>query len=418
MKEQFKIARGTYDILPDVSYKWEQIVKQYREMMKLYNYREIVTPIFESSGVFERTSGKSSDIVKKEMYKFKDKKEREYALRPEGTAPVVRSYIENDLKGKGYNKLYYIGPMFRYDRPQKGRYRQFYQYGLENLGSNNPITDADTIAIGYRFLMKMGIKKFKIELNCIGNKDENIKYNIALKSFLENKKTELCNDCKERLEINPKRILDCKNDKCREITKESPSILNYLEKESNNHFELVKKYLDIMKIEYKVNDRIVRGLDYYNSTAFEFIYEGLGAQDTILAGGRYNGLVEELGGENVPGIGFAGGIERLLLCIENENIVINDDYRRSVYVAVIGEKEKALNLINCLRDNNITVDYDFEKNSFKALIKDAVRNKSKWVLIIGEDEIRDNYYTVKNMDENTQIQVNTSEIDKLIKMLD
>ncbi len=405
MANKYKAPRGTYDILPAESYKWQYVESIFCETAKIFNYQKIVTPIFEQTEVFERSVGDSSDIVQKEMYRFVDRKGRNFALRPEGTAPVVRSYVENNLNLSGGNtKLYYLGPMFRYDRPQKGRYRQFYQYGIENIGSDNPFIDAEVIAFGYAFLTKLGLKNFELEINSIGCSNCSRDYDDALVKYFLPNLDKLCTDCKERIDKNPKRLLDCKVPSCREIAKNAPSMLEYLDEECRTHFEEVKSYLKQMNIPFKVNPKIVRGLDYYNKTAFEFLDNNLGAQNALIGGGRYNGLVEQFGGKDTPGIGFAGGFERLMLSMENEGLSFGEFPRPDVFLVMIGESAKstAAALLNELRSNQIKAEYNSDKDSLKAQMKAADKENARYTLLLGEDEIAANSIVIKEMKSGEQ----------------
>jgi histidyl-tRNA synthetase len=408
MPGKYNIPRGTYDILPEDSYKWQFVRNTFREIAAKYNYKEIVTPIFESSGLFERSVGDSTDIVEKEMYKFQDKKGREFALRPEGTAPVVRSYVNNNLQNRdNSSKLYYMGPMFRYDRPQKGRYRQFYQYGIENFGSNDPYVDAEVIALGYNFLKKLGLKNFQLEINSIGCGSCSMDYDIALVEYFSNYKNDLCSDCNTRLNKNPKRILDCKVPGCKKIAENAPSMLSYLDETCRQDFELVKKYLNQMNIPFQVNPRIVRGLDYYTKTAFEYINNNLGAQNALAGGGRYDGLAEQLGGNSVPGIGFAGGFERLIISLENESVDFGGAPKPDLYFVTLGEKAelKAVTLLEKIRLGGISAEFDADKKTMKSQMKAADRSKTRFTLILGENELEQNKVLLKDMKSGDQSKI-------------
>ncbi len=418
MSSKYNLPRGTFDILPDVSYKWEYIIAVFKNTAKLFNYKEIVTPIFEEADLFERSSGETSDIVQKEMYKFTDKKGRVFALRPEGTAPVVRSFVENNLAASaGIQKLFYTGPMFRYDRPQKGRYRQFYQYGVEAIGSNHPYVDAEVIALFYTFIQKLGLTEFEVQINSVGNAKVAERYDQALIEYFTPHKDELCFDCQTRLTKKPRRLLDCKVKRCREIGQAAPVMLDYLDEECTSHFEQVKTYLDQFKVPYSVNPKIVRGLDYYTHTAFEFLNHKLGAQNAIGAGGRYNGLVEQIGGKSLPGIGFAGGFERLLLSMEEENLFSGEELIPQVYVVAIGEKAQAqvASIISLLRQENISVEYDPDKTSLKAQMKAADKIKSLYAIILGDDELERGVVTLKYLQERKQIDLAISDLSSYIK---
>ncbi|MBN1326937.1 MAG: histidine--tRNA ligase [Candidatus Cloacimonetes bacterium] len=402
---KYKIPRGTYDILPEDSQFWYKLMNKFRELCRLYNYHEIVTPIFEQADLFERSVGDSSDIVEKEMYKFQDKKGRVFALRPEGTASVVRSFIENNLgRQSSITRVYYSGPMFRYDRPQKGRFRQFYQYGVEHFGSEDPFVDAEVISLANMFLTKLGLKNFRLELNSLGCRDCSPLYDQALVNYYSSLKTDLCPDCQQRLTKNPKRLLDCKVDSCRNYAREAPSILDYLDENCRRDFELVQKYLTDQGIEFIVNPRIVRGLDYYVKTAFEFTTDALGSQNTLCGGGRYDGLVEDLGGDKTPGIGFAGGFERLIEIMKIENIGFNESSEKSIYLVLLGDQARAqaAGILHELRTNGIKVDFDITKTSIKAQMKSADKAMTNYSLIIGDEELARKTVILKDMSTGEQ----------------
>lgn len=401
----YQIPRGTYDILPAQSYKWQKISAAFRELAAAYGYAEISTPIFEQAALFERSSGESSDVVKKEMYRFTDQKGREFALRPEGTAPVVRSYVENHLEiGAAHTKLYYIGPMFRYDRPQAGRYRQFYQYGIEFIGSNHPYFDAEVIAILWNYLAGLGLRKLRLELNSVGCPACSQDYDRALRSHFQPHFEALCPDCRLRLEQKPRRILDCKVPSCKQLAKDAPSQLEYLDTACKEHFSAVQEHLGLMRIPFVINPRIVRGLDYYTNTAFEIVYAGLGAQNSLAGGGRYNGLIEQVGGKSIPAIGFAGGFERLLLALEEEKLDLGEAPVPDIYVITMGEAAQQLILpyLNELRGAGVYAEYDPDKSSFKAQLKAADNNKARFALIIGEDEVASGQVILKNLKSGEQ----------------
>ncbi len=402
---KYTLPRGTFDILPQDAYKWEYVSNIFKETAYTYNFKQIITPIFERADLFERSVGDTSDIVQKEMYKFSDKKGRIFALRPEGTASVVRAYIQNNL-GKNNNdiKLFYMGPMFRYDRPQKGRYRQFYQYGVEYLGNDHPYIDAEVISFAYNFLLKLGLQNFSLEINSIGNKKSSENYNKVLIEYFTPHYNELCPDCQTRLNKNPKRILDCKVPTCKKIAENAPSMLDYLDGESKEHFEKVQHYLTLLNIPFTVNPKIVRGLDYYTKTAFEIINNNLGAQNALLGGGRYDGLVEELGGKPVSAIGFAGGFERLILSMEQENLSFGKPLKPEFYFVAIGEKpkEKAISIINKLRQKGFKIEFLIDKTSFKSQLKTADKMNIEHALILGENELEAGNLIVKNMKTGEQ----------------
>ena len=417
---KYSIPRGTYDILPSQSYKWQYLIRRFQDHAAAYGYSEISTPIFESSGLFERSSGESSDVVQKEMYRFTDRKGREFALRPEGTAPVVRSFVENAWDASGVKtKLYYIGPMFRYDRPQAGRYRQFWQYGIEFFGSQHPFYDAEVIALLWTYLSGLGLKKIQLRINSVGCPNCVSGYETALREYFQPHLDKLCSDCQKRYELKPKRLLDCKVPSCQAIAKQAPSQLDHLDDDCRQHFDSVQKQLDLAGVPYIIDPRIVRGLDYYSHTAFEVIFEGLGAQNSLAGGGRYNYLVEQVGGKSVPAIGFAGGFERLLLALEEESIQIGAIPRPDAYALAMGEAAAIalLPVIYGLRNLGVKVDHDPEKGSFKAQMKAANHSGARFALIIGEDELAANSIILKDMESGNQHSLPLNDIKSLARQI-
>jgi len=409
----YKIPRGTFDILPADSYKWQYVQRVFREVAAAFGYREITTPIFEMAELFERSSGESSDVVQKEMYRFNDQRGRTFALRPEGTAPVVRSYVENHLEMQGSrSKLYYIGPMFRYDRPQAGRYRQFYQYGVEFIGSNHPYYDAEVIALEMTFLKTLGIKNARLEINSVGCGDCSKDYDAALRAFFEPHIAALCPDCQRRYELKPRRLLDCKVPSCKALRPGAPSQFDFLDTKCKEHFDAVCQYLDSMNIAYTINPAIVRGLDYYTNTAFELICDELGAQNSIAGGGRYNALIEQIGGKDTPAIGFAGGFERLLLALEKGNVVLPESQSPDLYMVLMGKdaQDFALPLISSLRSQGIAVDYNPDKASFKAQLKAADSSGARFAVIVGEDEARNRSVMLKDLQSGEQHSLRPEEL--------
>lgn len=403
---KYNIPRGTFDILPQTSYKWQFVMDSFRKIAASFGYREITTPIFESADLFERSSGESSDVVQKEMYRFTDRKGREFALRPEGTAPVVRSYVENHLDVlSSRTKLFYIGPMFRYDRPQAGRFRQFYQYGIEAIGSNNPYYDAEVIALEMLWLNSLGLQNIRLELNSVGCPTCSAAYDEALRDFYRPKLPQLCPDCQKRFEQKPRRLLDCKVASCKALRQGAPSQLDYLDQPCAEHFAQVQAHLNAMNIPFTLNPGIVRGLDYYTHTAFEFIYEGLGAQNSLAGGGRYNGLIEQIGGKSIPAIGFAGGFERLLLALENEQIDFAICPKPQVYLICLGETARTaiLPYLNSLRLLGIAIDFDPDKSSLKAQFKTADTVGARFALIVGDSEIEAKQLNLKDLQSGMQI---------------
>ena len=408
---KMKAPRGTVDLLPEDTRKWQYVENLLKELCQLYNYEEIRTPVFEHTEVFQRGVGDTTDIVQKEMYTFEDRGGRSITLRPEGTAGVVRAYIENKLYGSltQPTKLYYFAQMFRYERPQHGRMRQLNQFGVEVLGSADPSVDAEVIALAMTAYKKLGLKSIKLVINSLGDTESRQTHRKALIEHFKPYIDELCDDCKNRLENNPLRILDCKKDRDHEAMKTAPSVLDYLNDESSDYFEKVKAYLDAMDIPYTVDPTLVRGLDYYNHTAFEIMSEaeGFGAITTLLGGGRYNGLVEQLGGPSTPGIGFGMGLERLMLALEAENITLPVDKKLDLFFVTIGDnvQNKAVQLVQQLRLEGISVDKDYQGRKIKAQLKAADRLNAKYVAILGEDELEKNIINIRSMETGEQEEV-------------
>jgi histidyl-tRNA synthetase len=407
----FQIPRGTQDILPGEAEKWQYIEQMARDICRRYNYKEIRTPIFEHTELFLRGVGDTTDIVQKEMYTFEDRGGRSITLRPEGTAPVVRSFVENKMYGDPNQpiKLYYVGPMFRYERPQAGRFRQFVQFGVEALGSNDPAIDAEVIALAMEIYQALGLKKLKLVINSLGDKESRIAHREALINHFKGRIHEFCEDCQTRLEKNPLRILDCKKDRNHELMATAPSIIDYLNDESRRYFEKVQMYLTKLGVEFEVDPRLVRGLDYYNHTAFEIMSnaEGFGAITTLCGGGRYNGLVQEIGGPETPGIGFAFSIERLLAALEAEGISLPVAEGIDCYVVALGEKAKdeSVVIVDKLRKAGIAAEKDYQDRKVKAQFKAADRLQAKYVAIIGDEELEKNVINVKDMATGEQVEV-------------
>ena len=394
------LPKGTKDVLPCDSYKWQFVEKTAREVASLFGASEIRTPTFEHTEVFLRGVGETTDIVNKEMYTFLDKGGRSITLKPEGTAGVARAFVENGMNSQVLPaKLFYITQCFRYERPQAGRLREFHQFGIEFLGATDANIDAETIMLAKTFLDKVGIKNITLYLNSIGCKECRKKYQQALKEFLSDNIDKMCPLCKERLEKNPLRVLDCKNQDCKEITKDAPKILDYICDDCKSHFEKVQNLLTIAGVEFKVDPNIVRGLDYYNRTVFEFVSENIGAQGTVCGGGRYDGLIAQLGGSDVPGIGFAVGIERILMLLENTGVFIENPNKVEYYIAPMGEMEsqKAFEIVCKLRQKGIVADFDHMNRSIKAQFKYADKIGAKKVIVIGSDELTNNCVKVKDM---------------------
>ena len=412
----FQIPRGTQDILPEQSAKWQYIEQKAHDLCRRYNYQELRTPIFEQTELFARGVGDTTDIVQKEMYTFEDRGGRSLTLRPEGTASAVRSYVENKMHGWATQpvKLYYIGPMFRYERPQSGRMRQFVQFGVEAMGSDDPAIDSEVIGLAMDLYRELGLNNLKLIINSLGDKQSRNEHRNALIEHFKPRISEFCSDCQERLEKNPLRILDCKKDRDHELMKTAPSILDYLNEASNEYFEKVQSYLTNMGISFEVDATLVRGLDYYNNTAFEIMVEGegFGAITTLCGGGRYNGLVEEIGGPETPGIGFGLSIERLLLALETQGVELPVQKDLDAYLVVMGNeaKDKAPQLLHNLRSHGIVVDGDYLGKKMKGQIKAADRQNAAYALILGEEELVNDSIIVKTLETGNQELVSLDEV--------
>ena len=412
------IPKGTKDILPKDSYKWQYIEKMARQTASEFAVSEIRTPTFEHTEVFLRGVGETTDIVNKEMYTFLDKGDRSITLKPEGTAGVARAFVENGMHSLALPaKLFYITPCFRYERPQAGRLREFHQFGVEVLGSPSPVTDAETIILAKTFLDRIGAKNITLYLNSIGCADCRKKYGEALKEYLSDNFNELCDLCKERFAKNPMRVLDCKNPECKKLTENAPKILDYICPECSEHFEKVKELLTISGVEYKINAGIVRGLDYYTKTVFEFVSENIGAQGTVCGGGRYDKLISEFGGPNVPGIGFATGIERILLLLEKSGVEIPNPNGVKIYLAPMGSEEskKAFELTALLRKEGIIAETDHMNRGIKAQFKYADKIGAEFVAVIGSNELAQGEVKVKNMLDGREETVKFSDLCAYIK---
>ena len=411
-----QIPRGTQDILPGTVEKWQYVEEKAKEICKLYNYKEIRTPIFEHTELFQRGVGDTTDIVQKEMYSFTDRGDRNLTLRPEGTASVARSYVENKMHGipQQPTKLYYVGPMFRYERPQAGRFRQFVQFGVEALGSNDPSIDAEVIALAVDLYKSLGLKNLKVVINSLGDKESRTAHRQALINHFQPRIGEFCSDCQSRLEKNPLRILDCKKDRDHELMSTAPSILEFLNEESKNYFDKVVSYLTALNIDYEIDPNLVRGLDYYYHTAFEIMStsEGFGAITTLCGGGRYNGLVQDIGGPETPGIGFALSIERLLSAMEAENVEFPIENEIDCYVVALGEqaKDAAVKVLYDLRKAGILAEKDYQDKKLKAQFKAADRLKAQFTVVFGEDELSKGVAAVKDMATGEQQEIPLTEV--------
>ena len=409
--------KGTQDILPADSAKWQYVENVARETFKKYNYGEIRTPMFEHYEVISRSVGDTTDIVTKEMYDFHDKGDRHITLRPEGTAPVVRSYVENKLFAPEVQKpvkVYYIGSMFRYERPQAGRLREFHQLGVECFGSKNPATDVETIAMAYQLFNTLGIKDVTLHLNSLGNTDSRLAYRQALIDYLTPMRESLSKDSQRRLDENPLRVLDSKEKEDKVAVENAPSILDYLDEESQTHFDEVRAMLDSLNIPYVIDTNMVRGLDYYNHTIFEFITTIDKSELTICAGGRYDSLVEYFGGPETAGFGFGLGLERLLLVLDKQGIELPVEESLDVYIAVLGSgaNGKALELVQAIRYQGFKAERDYLGRKIKAQFKSADTFKAKTVITLGESEVESGVVKVKNNATREEVTVSFEELTK------
>ena len=400
----YQRPKGTNDILPGDAEKWQFVEETARLLFKDYQYNEIRTPMFEHYEVIARSVGDTTDIVSKEMYDFYDKGERHVTLRPEGTAPIVRSYVENKLFGPEHAKpykVYYSGPMFRYERPQKGRLRQFHQIGVEAFGSNNPATDVETMVMAMEFFKQLGIEDIRLVINSLGDKETRQAYRQALIDYLEPHQAELSEDSQRRLHENPLRVLDSKDKRDKPFVADAPSILDYLSETSKKHFDEVVAMLDVLEVPYEIDSNMVRGLDYYTDTIFEIMSDakGMGAQSTICAGGRYNRLVEELGGPETPGFGFAMGVERILLVLEEAGVQLPTMNQVDAYVVNLGDTTnvEALRIVQAIRNAGFSADRDVMGRKAKAQFKTADKLNATLVLTLGEDELAEGMVNIKAM---------------------
>ena len=407
--------KGTKDTLPSQVYRWHYVEKKFSEICEKYGYKEIRTPIFEHTELFQRGVGDTTDIVQKEMYTFTDHGNRSITLKPEGTSPVARAFIEHKQYAEVQPTKYcYITPCFRYEKPQSGRLRAFHQFGIEIFGTTNMIADAEVICLGYDFLHEMGIKDIQLRINSVGCPECRKKHREALRRFLEPVYDQLCNTCKDRYERNPMRILDCKSETCQSLVKDAPDMLDYLCDECRDAFEDV----DAMGIAYTVDPRIVRGLDYYTKTAFEFVTESNGTQGTVCGGGRYDHLIEEIGGPPIPGVGFGLGIERLLMLMDEHGVEIPQPEPLKAFIAVMGDDAKAfgLKLLRELRQKGVKAEMDTLARNIKGQFKYADRLGAKYTVVIGDNELAEGAVSIKEMATSQQRQVKLDDLlEELIK---
>lgn len=411
-KSTVQRPRGTQDVTPNEVYKWHTIEKICRETAEGFGFKEIRTPTFEDTGLFVRSVGDTTDVVQKEMYTVSAKGDSTFTLKPEGTAGVIRAMLENGILNEGVpQKIFYITPCFRHEKPQAGRLREFHQFGCEMIGPSSPSADADIIALAKSVIDRLGIKDVSLHLNSIGCPECRAKYHQALKEYFSDRKDELCHTCQERLEKNPMRILDCKSPVCSEIAKDAPVILDYLCEECDTHFKKLQQNLVSMGIEFVIDTKIVRGLDYYTKTVFEFITDSIGSQGTVLGGGRYDDLVEELGGQSVPALGFGSGIERLLLTMENSGCDFIEKNTCDLYIASMGEKaqQHAASLALALRNEGFFTEYDLMGRGLKAQMKYANKIDAKFTLVLGDNELETKQAKLKQMDTGEEISITLDE---------
>ena len=395
-----KKIKGTEDVLPKDSYRWQFVEDVMRRESKAYGFKEIRTPVFEHTELFQRGVGQTTDVVQKEMYTFDTKGGESVTLRPEGTAGAARAVLEHSLENDGLPiKASYFVSCYRYEKPQAGRLREFHQFGVEEYGTQSPLADAEIICVAQSIFDRLGIKQLRLEINSIGCPTCRAEYHKALREYFGARKEELCDTCNSRLEKNPMRILDCKSPICSKIAEGAPKITDYLCDECREHFEQVQKYLDVAGVEYTVNPTIVRGLDYYTKTVFEFVTDFIGTQGTVCGGGRYDGLIEELGGKHLPSLGFAMGMERLLMLMDKKGIEIPKPSSCDLYVATMGDKakEKAFSLIKSVRDCGLIAETDVVGRGLRPQMKYADKIGAKFSLVLGDNEIEQNSAEVKNM---------------------
>ncbi|HEX3016897.1 MAG TPA: histidine--tRNA ligase [Caproicibacter sp.] len=407
--ELIKAQRGTQDILPSQSDRWQAVEDVMRGEAEVNGFGEIRTPVFEDTHLFQRSVGETTDVVQKEMYTFEDKGGRSITLKPEGTAGTVRAYLEHGLYNEPMPvKMYYITPCYRYEKAQAGRLREFHQFGVEMFGSALPIADAGLIAFAHGLFERLCVKNLKLKINSIGCPDCRAKYADALKAYFTEHKDKLCETCVSRLERNPMRILDCKNPECAEVAQGAPHILDYLCPDCKDHFEQVKAGLDSVGIKYEIDPTIVRGLDYYTRTVFEFVSGDLGAQSTVCGGGRYDGLVEEMGGKPTPALGFALGIERLLMIMEAQKVEFPEPEACELYIASVGDaaQKEAFRIVHSMRECSIKAACDEVGRSLNAQMKYAGKINAQFTLVLGDDELESGRGVIKNMKTGEKTKVN------------
>jgi histidyl-tRNA synthetase len=416
--QRLKTIKGTHDILPGDIHRWQQIETVLRRVFEVYAYREIRTPVFENTALFARGVGEFSDIVSKEMYTFTDKGGESLTLRPELTASVARSFIQHHFQQDApLHKLWYMGPLFRQERPQAGRQRQFHQFGIEVIGSPYPEADAEVITVACRIYRELGLKHWELQINSIGSPDTRKHYIEILKKTLDPYKKDLCDTCRERFEGNILRLFDCKNPECAEVMQtKAPSILDHLSDEDSRHFEEVKALLSALQIEFTINPALVRGLDYYTRTTFEIKGTALGAQDALCGGGRYDGLISDLDGPETPAVGFAAGMERLVIAMEAEHLFDQQEKSIDLYIAPMNKDHllAVMPLINRLREKGFIVHAELLRRSVKAMLRDANRQNTRWTAVVGDLELEKKELNLKNMRDNTQQTLSWEKVENVL----
>lgn len=408
-----KAVRGTQDLLPAESHKWQYVENKCLEVAGLYGYKELRSPVFEHTELFQRSVGDTTDVVQKEMYTFQDKGGRSITLRPEGTAGAVRTFLEHGLYNEALpQKVCYVTSCYRYEKPQAGRLREFHQFGVECFGASGPAADAELISVGAQLFESLGVKNLCLQINSIGCPECRAKYYEALRDYFKSHEQELCGTCLERLERNPMRILDCKSPVCSEIAAHAPVVLDYICDDCRAHFMAVQDYLEAMGIEFMINPTIVRGLDYYTRTVFEFVSSAAGAQGTVCGGGRYDGLVKEMGGPQVPSLGFAMGLERLMMLLESQNCEFPEPIECELYLAPMGDdaSKRAAVLAHALRAEGFSVQMDVAGRGLKAQMKYADKIGAKYVMVLGDSELESGAANLKNMKTGQQLEVRLDEL--------
>lgn len=419
-KLKIKSVRGTNDILPNKIPYWHLVENAAHQLMQTYGYQELRTPIFEETSLFVRSIGEATDIVEKEMYTFPDRKGRSITLRPEGTAPIVRAYLEHHLGHiTSVTKFYYIGPFFRYERPQAGRNRQFYQIGVEAIGSDNPALDVEIIHLAYQFLQNLHLKDLKVQLNTVGCRNCQPNYRKALSRYLIKHLPGMCENCRSRSKRNVMRILDCKDSGCAVVIRDAPLISDCIDNKCREHINQVEEYLKMLSVDYVIVPKLVRGLDYYTRTTFEIVYNELGAQNALAAGGRYDDLIGELGGDGTPAVGFAAGIERIILAMKKQQVGLPCKTILDVFLVSMGDRgfKESVKVLSRLREKGVTADIDYERRSLKSQMKLAHKRSAAYAVIIGDSEIEKAVAVLKHMGDGKQEEIPLKELVSVVSQL-